>query len=208
MNAALRLGWQLWDRVSIYLPIILMALMAMGTYWLVRNTPVTGLVAPGKPPTHEPDYFMREFSVRSFDTTGRLKSEVFGAEARHFPDTDTLEIDRPRIRSTSERGQLARATADRALTNGDASEVQLFGNARVIRDGSVDRSGRAAPPLEFRGEFLHVFVNTERVKSHQPVTLTRGADRFSANRMDYDNLDRVMQLDGQVRVVLSPAKSR
>ena len=45
--------------------------------------------------------------------------------------------------------------------------------------------------MEFRGEFLHAFVNTERVRSHQPVVLIRGNDRFTADSLDYDNLDRV-----------------
>jgi len=28
----------LWDRLAVYLPLLLMGLMAMTTYWLVRNT--------------------------------------------------------------------------------------------------------------------------------------------------------------------------
>ncbi len=208
MSTAGNLGWRLWDRLSVYLPIILMAVLALGTYWMVRNAPVMGDVATVAKPTHDPDYFMRGFSVRSFERDGRLLSEVFGAEARHYPDTDTLEIDQPRIRSTNLRNQQARATADRALTNGDASEVQLMGNAKVVRDGGVAANGQAELPMVFNGEYLHVFVKAEKIRSDKPVTLTRGADRFSANRMDYDNSGRVLQLHGQVRVVLAPAKSR
>jgi lipopolysaccharide export system protein LptC len=60
------------------------------------------------------------------------------------------------------------------------------------------------PSLEFRGEFLHAFMETERIKSHKPVTLTRGGDQFTADSMDYDNVDRVMDLRGRVRGVLTP----
>ena len=28
-----------WDRLSIYLPVLLMGLLALGTWWLVKNTP-------------------------------------------------------------------------------------------------------------------------------------------------------------------------
>ena len=208
MSTAGNLGWRLWDRLSVYLPIFLMALVALGTYWLVRNAPVMADIVTDSAPTHDPDYFMRGFSVRSFGEDGRLQSEVFGAEARHYPDTDTLEIDQPRIRSTNLRNQQAQATADRALTNGDASEVQLFGNAKVVRDGGKDANGQAQLPMVFNSEYLHVFVKTEKIQSNKPVTLTRGADRFSANWMDYDNNGRVLQLHGQVRVVLAPAKPR
>ena len=40
--------------------------LAMGTYWLARNTPSFAPDAPGLPPTHEPDYFLRGESRRHF----------------------------------------------------------------------------------------------------------------------------------------------
>jgi lipopolysaccharide export system protein LptC len=197
-----------WERATVYLPIILMALMALGTYWLARNTPALGVAEPPRPVTHDPDYFMRGFSVKTFDATGRLKSEVYGSEARHFPDTDTVEIDQPRIRSFNASGQLTVASARRALSNGDGSEVQLFGDAVVIREATTDAQGQLQPSLEFRGEFLHAFMDTERVKSNKPVELRRGRDRFTANSLDYDNLDRVLELQGRVRGVLAPPPAR
>ena len=200
--ALVRAGW---ERVSVYLPIILMALMALGSYWLVRNTPTFGPAEAQRAATHDPDYFMRGFSVKTFDAMGRLKSEVRGSEARHYPDTDTLEIDQPRIRSFNDQGQVTVASARRALSNGDGSEVQLFGDAVVTREAMNDARGQAGPRMQFRGEFLHAFLQTERVKSHLPVELTRGSDRFTADGMDYDNLNQVLELRGRVRGVLVPA---
>ena len=200
--------WGAWEQIAIYLPIILMGLLALGTYWLARNTPVFDLPEIQRPPRHEPDYYMRGFSVKTFDAAGKLKSEVFGTEARHYPDTDTLEIDKPRIRAYNDKGVLTVATATRALSNGDASEVQLLGDAVVTRASARGTDGRVAPPLEFRGEFLHAFLQTERVKSHKPVVLVRGSDRFTADSLDYDNVSRVMALQGRVRGLLVPAATR
>jgi lipopolysaccharide export system protein LptC len=194
-----------WDQVSIYLPIILMGLMALGTYWLARNTPVFSLPETPRPARHVPDYYMRGFSVKTFDANGRLKSEVFGSEARHYPDTDTLEIDQPRIRSYNAGGDLTVATANRALTNADGSEVQLLGNAVVTHEPTRSADGRTTPALEFRGEFLHAFLNTEQVKSNKPVTLVRGGDRFTADSLEFDNVSRVMELKGHVQGTLVPA---
>lgn len=193
-----------WEQVSVYLPIILMGLMALGTYWLVRNTPTSGSAQAQPALSHEPDYFMRGFSVKTFDPAGRLKSEVLGVQARHFPDSDTLEIDQPRIRSFNEQGQMTVATAKKAISNGDGTEVQLLGDAVVVREATTDKQGNAVPRLEFRGEFLHAFLTTERIRSHKPVVLTRGNDRFDAQGMDFDNLTRVMDLRGQVRGTLVP----
>ena len=194
-----------WDQLSIYLPIILMGVLALGTYWLARNTPGFSLPDSPRPARHDPDYTMRGFSVKTFDATGRLKSEVFGNEARHYPDTDTLEIDKPRIRSFNERGEVTVATASHALSNADGSEVQLLGDAVVTRAPTRGADGRLTPLLEFRGEFLHAFLNAERVKSHKPVVLVRGTDRFTGDRMDFDNVTRVFELSGRVHGLLVPA---
>lgn len=200
---ALRRGW---DRLSIYLPALLMAVAALGTWQLMRLTPLPQATPPQQQARHEPDYFMRDFSVKTFEASGRLQSEIVGREARHYPDTDTLEIDQPRMRSFDPEGHLTRASARRALSNADASEVQLFGDAVVAREAvPAAPGGVAVPRMEFRSEFLHTFVRTERVTSHLPVLLTRGADRFTGDALQYDHLERVLLLNGRVRGTLNPA---
>jgi lipopolysaccharide export system protein LptC len=196
LSTTLRDGW---ERLSMYLPVALMALLALGTYWLVRNAPSMITPEAARPVQHDPDYFMQDFSVKTFDAAGKLKSEIQGDQARHYPDTDTLEIDKARIRSLDAQGNVTLSTANRALSNADGSEVQLFGNAIVVRESIKDASGRVLPRLELRSEFLHAYSNVERVRTHLPVVMTRGNDRFTGDRMDYDNLDRILQLEGRVR---------
>ena len=200
---------QTWDRLSLYLPVLLMGLLALGTWWLVRNAPTPLSPAAATAPGDEPDYTMRSFSVRHFDESGRLQSEVRGEEARHYPRTNTVEIDRVRMRSIGPDGRVTVATADRALSNADGSEVQLFGNAVVTRQPLPPRPGQPPQPvLEFRGEFLHAFTRAERVTSDRPVVLTRGADRFTADRLEYDHVAQVLQLQGRVQGVLQPGRAR
>ncbi len=102
---------QAWERLSLYLPVLLMGLLALGTWWLVRSAPRPELPAEQQPARHFPDYYMRDFSVKSFDATGRLGSELRGALLFHYPDTDTLEIEQPRMRSVAEDGGVTTARA-------------------------------------------------------------------------------------------------
>lgn len=196
MNNTLRLRW---DSVSIYLPVLLMGLLALGTWWLVRNAPQTPSTAVTHVPAAGPDYFMRQFSIQRFDPNGRLDSEMRGQMARHYPANDTLEIDQVRIESHTAQGQKTLASANRALSNADGSEVQLFGNAHITRE-SLPTQAR----MEFQGEFLHLWPQQERVRSHQPVRLTRGQDQFTADTLEYDHLEQVLQLRGRVRGTLKP----
>lgn len=199
LTAWLREGW---ERFLLYLPLVVMAMLALVTYWMVRTVPAQEAARPAVAERHSPDYFMETFTVKSYDAAGRLKSELQGQRARHFSDVQQLEIDNVKIRSIDTKGRVTTATADRGLTNEDGSELQLIGNARVVREAT--NGPDAAPRVEYRGEFLHAFMDTERVKSHKPVELTRGQDRFTADSMELDNLAQVVQLEGRVRGTLVP----
>jgi lipopolysaccharide export system protein LptC len=201
-----RLAYGASNMLAIYLPPMLMAVLALLTYWLVRITPPVLPPEPERPVRHAPDYFLRNFSIKSYGPEGELKSEITGSQGRHYQDTDVLDIDNARIRSFDRNGRLVVATARRALSNGDGSEVQLVGDAVLVREAAKDAAGRDMPRMEFRSEFLHAMLNTERVRSHKPVTLIRGADRFTADSLAYDNLERVAQMTGRVRATVAPRK--
>ena len=196
---------RLWDRLSVYLPIVLMGIMALLTYWLVRTAPKPLELEPAAAVRHEPDYYMRDFALKVYAADGKLKNEVMAAEGRHYPDTDTLELDHPLIRMFNAEGRLTTARAARGISNADGSEVQLFNQAVVIRESFVNGKGVAQERSELQSDFLHVFANTERVRTHLPVVIIRGSnDRFTADKMDFDNLDQLMQLNGRVRGTLIP----
>ncbi|MPM16694.1 Lipopolysaccharide export system protein LptC [bioreactor metagenome] len=197
---------RVWEIFSIYLPILLMGLLALGTWWLVRNAPKPLEQPQQRELLHEPDYYMRDFSIKSFDATGRLQSEIQGDTLKHFMDTDTLEIQKARMRTVSPDGRVTLATANRALSNSDGSEVQLFGDAIVTREEFKPAGAKPVPPMQFRGEFLHVWPNEERVKSHLPVTLSRGPDRFTGDAMDFDNFSQVLNMRGDVKGMMQPGR--
>jgi lipopolysaccharide export system protein LptC len=193
-----------WERFLLYLPLMVMAILALGTYWLVRSTPVVETARPERARGHEPDYFMRQFSIKTYDTLGRLRSEVQGKEARHYPDTSWIEIDDIRIRSFDAEGRLTTASAHNGMTNDDATEVKLMGNAVVVREAQTQTGSAATPRMEYRSEFLHAFMDTEVVTSNLPVELLRGKDRFTGNSMEFDNGAQTLELHGRVRGTLVP----
>jgi len=194
------LRWRVLDAISTYLPLLLMAALALGTWWLVKNTPLLEDGRPAAPPRHVPDYTMTEFMVQRFAPSGMLRVQIEGDTLRHYPDTDTIEIDNPRIRAFGEDGRITNATARRALSNRDGSEIQLSGGAHVVREATPK-----AAAIDFRGEFLHAFQYTERVRSHLPVVVTQGGTEIRADALAYDNLAGVLDLKGHVKAVLAPA---
>ncbi|MFO1218551.1 MAG: LPS export ABC transporter periplasmic protein LptC [Burkholderiaceae bacterium] len=190
-----RRSWRrrLRDLLSAYLPLLLMTLLALSTWWLVKNTP--------RPPADnepiamrsDPDYEMRDFAITRFAADGHVKVRVEGQLLRHYPDTDRLEIVQADIRAIGADGRTTHARAARALGNGDGSEWQLSGGAKVT---TQPPSGSA---LEIDSEFLQVYVSTERLRTHLPVVVRRGSDELRAAAMSYDNLAQRLELSGPVR---------
>ena len=94
------------------------------------------------------------------------------------------------------------------MTNNDASVVELFGNALMVREATRDKSGNPVARIEFRGEYLHANTDTEHIKSNKPVELRRGNDVFVADSMDFDNVQQVMVMQGRVRGLIMPARTK
>jgi lipopolysaccharide export system protein LptC len=194
---------RLLDLASAYLPLVMMAVLAAGTWWLVRNAPTVQTPPAQVAPRHEPDYQMTHFVVQRFAKDGTLRTQIEGERLRHYPDDDTLEIDQAKIRAIGDDGVVTLAVAKRALANGDGSEVQLIGDAQVTRPAHGNEEA-----VEFRSEFLHAFRNVERVRSHLPVVVTRGESVVRAGGMEYDNLTRVVELVGHTSATfVSPRRA-
>ena len=195
-----RLPWHLRLRegFSSYLPLVVMALLMLASWWLVKNSPRAVAPVEERPLSNEPDYTMERFALERFDAGGRLKLRIEGTRLKHFPATDRIEIEDAQIRSIAADGRVTLARAQQALGNGDGSEVQLLGGAEVI---STDANGA---PLVMRSEFLHAFLVTEQVRSHLPVQVQMGSSQLRAAGLDYDHGARRLELLGPMRAELTP----
>lgn len=192
--------WRAQTLVSNYLPLLVMAMLASGTWWLMKSTPSPDEAGVLLPPRHEPDYQMANFNLTRMDAEGLLRVAIDGRALRHYPDTDTLEIDGISLRSYGSDGGLTLATANRAISNGDGSELQLLGAVHVRRfNPEPGESPQGKPNLEVRGEFLHAFVNTEILRSHLPVQLNYAGTELKAQSFEFDYLSSRLRFEGRTQ---------
>ena len=193
------------DRLTLYLPALVMGVFALSSWWLVRSVPELHSPTSAKGVRKEPDYFLHGFSVKSFDASGRLVRELQGQHARHFPEFDVLEMDTVEIQSINDEGQRVVARADHAQSTAESSQQEgqtiLTGNANVVRINLKD-----GLRTELRGDHLIAYVKGERVVSRAPVEISRGADLFSGETMELNGQSGQYQLQGRVRGKIMPAQ--
>ena len=186
------------EALSSYLPLLLMALLALATWWLVKNSPGPPAAAAERVASSEPDAVMSRFTLERFDAAGQLKLRIEGDELRHFPDTDRIEIEQARIVAYAPDGRVTRANAARVQGQADGSELLLQGGAEVI---SADAVGA---PLVIRSEYLKAFVLLQRIQTPRPVLVQHGGAEVRANGLRYDHGSSKLDLDGPVKAVLQP----
>lgn len=186
------------DLVASWLPLLLMAGLALGSWWLMRNAPQAAATQTPRAERVDPDYAMDRPVVQRFDAEGRLRLEIQGQAMRHYPQGDRVEVDGPLIRAYAPDGRLTTGTARRVLSDGRASDVLLSG------DAVVQGTTRAGQPARISGEALRLMPRTGQVRSDQAVDMRIGADEMRAAGLLYDEAEGRITLDGPLRVVLPP----
>jgi lipopolysaccharide export system protein LptC len=189
------------DRLTLYLPLLVMAVLAMGSWWLVRSMPDLWNGAVDKPVRKDPDYHLEKFSTQVFNAQGRRTGQVSGDKARHYPDTDELHIDAIRLLAVNDEGVEVQASARQGIASGDGDRVTLVGGVHVVR-----QARGSSPRLELRGERMVALQNEEKLVSDLPVEIMRDHDRFTADSMDFDLKSGQYQLKGRVHGLLQPVK--
>jgi lipopolysaccharide export system protein LptC len=187
------------DRFVLALPLVMVAVLALGSYWMVRSAPGVETGELPRPPDDTPDYLIEGFTVQKFDANGRLNALLKGASAQRLPDAPWIEIAQFTFISTDAEGRVKRASADQGLSSQDNNEFQLSGHALMVRE--ADPAGDY-PRLEIRGDFLHVWTEPEKVESDKPVQLVHGKHRIRADSLQYDGTTRTLQMDGRVQAIL------
>ena len=190
---------QLLDRLSTYLPLIVMALLASASWWLVRSVPTLMEPTTQKPVRQEPDYRLANFSTKAFDAGGRLTREISGDTAQHYPATEEMHIAQVRIFAANDQGSSMNARAQQGIATDDGKKVTLIGDAVAIRPAFNSR-----PRIELKSDRLVALPEEDRVVSDDPVRIVRDRDVFTATSMDFNSNTGFYDLRGRVRGTLAP----
>lgn len=188
------------DRLTLYVPLIIMALIALGSWWLVRSIPELLPNDPNRPVRTEPDYRLEKFTVKSFAATGQLTRQISGEAATHYPQSNELHIQRIELFAQNELGSPFNARAEQGISRQNEQQFTLIGN--VYAERKADQYG---PRTQVRGERLTAWLETDQLVSDLPVEITRDHNVFTAETLDFNTRTGHYLLQGRVRATLFPA---
>lgn len=204
------------DWMLTYVPVIVMALLAAATWWLVEITPTAPEVVEAVEARQEPDYIVDEFMAERFDASGALRSWMTGDQVRRYPAANRIAVDQVNMMTTEigtdeQQAQPVLGTpglefyrttaiADKGFLLNNNEIIELRDNAYVTRQ-PLNAQGDAEK-VEFRGDELRILVSEDRMVSNKPVDITQDGTRFIADRMIYHNAANTLEMLGDVRGVV------
>ena len=186
-----------------------MALLALGTWWLVQqHAAASSRRGAAAPPRHEPDYMMTRLRRSSASPpTARCARSSRATRCATIPTPTRSRSTTRASASIAADGRVTLATARRALANGDGSEVQLLGGA-VVR-AKPATAGRPAA-RDSAASSCMPSCDTERVRSHLPVRAD--ARRRPSSRADAHGVRQPVaaccEFNGRVRAHARAAHAR
>lgn len=191
-----------------FLPLLLMGLLTLGTYWMVQLTnPDDNYIQPKR---HIPDYIMDQIVVTTLGPDGAAKYRVVGDKLTHYEDDATSEIDFPIARRFNPNKPATTIRSDKGFMDGDLTTIELVGNATLTRPAQTATSSQPGSARMFMSSSrFTILMNDDIVKTNQPVTLEQGLSVMTArDGAIFDNVHQKLIMNGQVRGRIESEKNR
>lgn len=171
----------------------LLAMMALGSFWLMEvMRRAAGDAAPSRVRA-EPDFYVEKFSYVKLAQDGKVQYHFTGAKLTHNPQDDSYDIQHPVIQSVGEARVPMTMRSNRAHVNSDNSRVQLYDNVQLDRPASADTRH-----LHITSQYLLVLPDDEVMQTDKPVDILLDQSKLSGTGMFANSATREFRLTSNV----------
>jgi lipopolysaccharide export system protein LptC len=184
------------NRLTTWFPVLLLATLAMLTYWL--DAQVQRGDRANANAAADPDYYLEDFAATRYGKDGSIVQQLAAKRLTHFGNDRPTEVMAPQLITTTPGKPALRVRADRGTISADNENVWLAGNVVGERDPSPGHS-----KLTISTEYLHVIPRAETADTNRRVTLTDANGTHTGNALQADNKARTVHLRNGVTGVLN-----
>lgn len=186
-------------------PLVLAGVLAGFTWWLVVSSPDVGDGArPPEPDRGTPDYELAHARLARFDAQGRLEAVIDGDRMRHYPVTQTVQIDAMQLALRHPDGRRVLAQAHEGEWSESQGLASLSGEADVrladvgVVPPAASEYEMGAGVTRILGERLDLDTRARVLTSKEPVTVLREGSVVRAQTLRHDEPAGLTNLGGRV----------
>ncbi len=182
--------------IGAVLPLAILLLLAMLTFWLDRTVELNALRATG-PITHEPDYMVDNFAITRLSESGDPRYKLSSSRMTHYPDDDSSHLDFPKLVQAQPGKPETRVSAKRGIVSADGKEVRLFEGVELFKAGEKSSQGNTED-MRVRTEYLRVVPDDDKADTPERVLIEQGKTVLAGTGMTFDNRYRRIELQSAV----------
>lgn len=197
------------DRVRIWLMIVILALVTLGSFWVWELMRRNAENKDANSSTRTfPDYYVENFNFIRLAENGESSYRMSGKSLTHYPRDDEYKIIDPHIIGFDKNRNPINLRANSAIAQqqvrDDVSkeindEIHLFGDVSFEREAN----GKVKP-LHLLSPYLLLMPNKKTIKSDQEVTITTEGSNIHAVGLFVDYANDQLQLLSHVNINIDP----
>ncbi len=176
----------------------LLLALAAGTFYLAeiadrfRGEPVSRVASD------LPDSFAETVLLNRTRDTGEPLFRLTAERIDYFSGDDSTLLKRPLLTSLDASQPVVTLSARLGRSSTGGGEILLFDDVRLLREAS-----EREPALLITTDAAVLLPDSEIARSDRPVQVERGDDRLTGTGMEFNNSDRTLRVDAQVRALFT-----
>jgi lipopolysaccharide export system protein LptC len=145
----------------------------------------------------EPDYFIEGLELSNYDKEGSLKQQIDADKATHFPDTDSVLFEKPRvILREGHIPQWGITSSEGELIKGKT--LILIGNVQIVP------LQESAGEFSFSTESLNINLTQQIADTDSKVIIESDVTKLTASGMNMNMSNQITQFKSEVRGLHDP----
>lgn len=184
----------MYARPTILLPLVLLAILAMLTFWIDYSVQAPEPKIDGSN-RHDPDYILNNFTTTRTDENGDLRYRLTAAEMRHYPDNDTTELEQPHFTRFDIGKPFTLIEGQKGLVSSNGEKIEFQDDVKVLRQAYNGKG-----EMVVLTDRLDVFPDEEIASTDRPVVITQEPKTvIHATGMIYNKKKQTVQLLHRVK---------
>jgi lipopolysaccharide export system protein LptC len=180
------------DRWLAYVPALLLAGLALLTYWLDQRVQPLGRARDGELQS-APDFIVENFRAMRMHPNGTPRYLVAAKKMVHYPHDESALLEAPQLTHFDpEKAPVSiRANEGRLSPNGQDA---FFSGDVLVRRAAYGEHDE----VTLSTSFLHVMPEKDLAKTDREVTMTSGKSTLKSVGLEFNNATRTLKLLSKV----------
>lgn len=188
------------SNLSQFIPLLFTVVLASSSYWLALQSELSLFGQTDSLQSGVPDYYFTEFHSEEIDLNRGQSLVLKGQSAKHFPESNSLVVEKPVAVRMIEQDTRSEITSESAIYDMDNEQLSFSGQVKVKRTSPEQTTTMRTEQLVADG------INNT-LTSQTETMIEQPGRQYQTDRFEFNDRSGQLNADGQVKLKIEAPKS-